>query len=82
MDENYSLANGTVALSGHAVYSHFRRFQVVVSTDIKSRRTGATEQVQRNTQSKATGFTATTATFIIQRYPDTSTLRPVDCQQL
>ena len=36
MDENYSLANGTVALSGHAVYSHFRRFQVDVSTDIKS----------------------------------------------
>jgi hypothetical protein len=35
MDENYRLANGTVALSGHATYSHFRRFQVDVLTDIK-----------------------------------------------
>lgn len=35
MDENYRLVNGTVALSGHAVYSHFRRFQVDVLTDIK-----------------------------------------------
>ena len=35
MDEEYGLTDGTVAITGHAIYSNFRRFQVDVLTDIK-----------------------------------------------
>jgi hypothetical protein len=35
MDEEYDLIDRTVAVSGHATYSNFRRFRVDVSTDLK-----------------------------------------------
>ncbi len=47
MDENYRLVNGTVALSGHAIYSHFRRFQVDVLTDIKETNKPPLKRVHR-----------------------------------
>jgi len=36
MTEEYDLSNPTVAVSGRATYSNFRRFRVDVSTDLKS----------------------------------------------